>query len=118
MENIQHFKQKLEVEKKKLEEELKTVGKINPGNPADWEATPDKLDILNADRNEVADQIESYEGNTAILKQLEIQLFDVNNALKKIEDGTYGVCDVCGKTIPEDRLEASPSATTCIEHSS
>jgi len=36
--------------------------------------------------------------------------------LKKIEDGTYGICEVGGEEIPEDRLDANPSARTCIEH--
>jgi RNA polymerase-binding transcription factor DksA len=115
--NINHFKEKLQKERAKLEEELKTVGHINPSNPNDWEANSTDTENSNADRNEVADQIENYEGNTAILKQLEIQLGDVKSALAKIEEGTYGICEVCKKEIPEARLEANPSARTCIEHS-
>jgi len=114
--NITHFKEKLENELAKLEGELKTVGHINPSNPSDWVATPDAIDTMAADRNEVADQIESYEENTGILKQLEIQLNDVKTSLEKIKDGTYGKCEVCGETIPEERLEANPSARTCISH--
>ncbi len=111
-----HLKDKLEKERKLLEGELKTVGHRNPDNPADWQADQDNLNVTNADKNELADQIESYESNTAILKQLEIQLNDVKLALEKIENGTYGTCEVGGEPIPEDRLEAIPSARTCIEH--
>lgn len=114
--NTSHFKEKLEKELAKLESELKTVGHINPENPNDWVATPDAIDTHAADQNEVADQIESYEDNTGILKQLEIQLNDVKAALVKIEEGTYGKCEVCGEAIPEARLEANPSARTCIAH--
>ena len=114
--NTTHFKEKLEKELKLLESELKTVGRINPENPADWQAKQTNLNVTNADKNELADQIENYEGNTAILKQLEIQLNDVKHALEKINAGTYGTCEVDGEPIPEDRLEANPSARTCIEH--
>ena len=114
--NTTHFKEKLEEELKTLESELKTLGHVNPSNPADWVATPDAIDVDSADRNEVADQIESYEENTGILKQLEIQLVDVKSALQKIEAGTYGKCEVCGEPIPEARLEANASAKTCIAH--
>src|SRR3990167_5911270 len=106
----------LEKELGELEKELRSVGRINPANPADWEAMPDKMDIVKADPNEVADQIESYEGNTAILKQLEIRLNEIKAAQQRIKDGSYGKCDVCGKEIEMKRLEANPAASTCLEH--
>src|SRR3989338_4751607 len=114
--NQKKLKSELEKELKKLEGELRSVGRINPANPKDWEATPDKMDIMKADANEVADSIESYEGNTAILKQLEIRLNEVKGALERMKDGSYGKCDVCGKEIEMKRLEANPAASTCLEH--
>jgi RNA polymerase-binding protein DksA len=42
-------------------------------------------------------------------------LRDVEAALKRIEDGTYGICEVCGKPIGEDRLRAIPWARLCID---
>ena len=42
-------------------------------------------------------------------------LADIDAALTRIEDGTYGTCTNCGKQIPEERLEARPSATLCID---
>jgi RNA polymerase-binding protein DksA len=42
-------------------------------------------------------------------------LADIDAALKRIEDGSYGMCTNCGKQIPEERLEARPSATLCID---
>lgn len=110
------FKQKLEEEKKKLEEELATVGRINPSNPADWEAVEPKLNTDTAEEGETAEGIEEYEKNTAILKELEIRYNNVLEALKKIEEGKYGICEVGGEMIEEDRLEANPAATTCKLH--
>jgi RNA polymerase-binding transcription factor DksA len=39
----------------------------------------------------------------------------IKDALRKIEDGTYGTCEVCGKPIGEDRLTAIPWARLCID---
>ena len=41
-------------------------------------------------------------------------LYHLDQALRRIEDGTYGVCEECGTLIPEDRLEAVPHARLCI----
>jgi RNA polymerase-binding transcription factor DksA len=114
--DIDHFKSKLEKEEAALISELKKIGHKNPDNPEDWEATPEELDIVKADRNEVADKIGSFEGDVAILKELEPQLNDVKLALKKIEEGTYGICEISGEPIEKERLEANPSARTCIKH--
>ncbi len=110
------YKKLLESEKAKLLKELASIGQKNPSNPADWEAKPTNLDSDSADENEVADTIEEFEENSAILKQLEIQLIAVESALGKIEAGTYDKCNVCGKEIPEHRLEANPASLTCLEH--
>ena len=114
--DLKHFKQKLEEELAKLESELKTVGRINPSNPNDWQATPTDMEADAADRVEVAESIDLFEENTGILKELEIQFNDVKRALKKIEDGTYGICEKDGKMIPIERLEANPAARTCMDH--
>jgi len=39
----------------------------------------------------------------------------VSRSLARINLGTYGKCEVCGKSIPEERLKANPYATTCVE---
>lgn len=42
-------------------------------------------------------------------------LAEIETALSRIEEGTYGVCVACGRPIAEDRLEAVPYATLCLE---
>lgn len=115
---IKYYKEKLERELKLLEEELQTVGRRNPDNPADWEATADnKMNKgHNPDQDEVSDNIEEYEIRSAILKDLEIRFNNVKNALARIDADKYGRCDICEKEIEKERLEANPAATTCIEH--
>ena len=50
------------------------------------------------------------------MKELEIRYNEVKEALKRIEEGTYGICRVSGEQIEPERLEANPAATTCIKH--
>ena len=42
-------------------------------------------------------------------------LESIEEALARIENGTYGTCERCGKQIAEERLEAIPYATRCID---
>ena len=114
--DYKYFKEKLEAEKKLVEKELEEVGRRNPDNPSDWEATVADRDTSQADENTVADSIEELEDNMAIVNTLEVRYQDVKKALDKMEKGTYGVCEVCGEEIESDRLEANPSAKTCKEH--
>ncbi len=113
--DTQKFKQKLLAEKEGLEKELKTVSRRNPENPGDFEAVPD-TEERPSDRDEVADKLESFEENIAIVRQLEARYSELQNALNQIEKGTYGICSVCTGPIEEDRLEANPAAETCKQH--
>jgi len=109
------FSTRLTEEKERLEAELQTLGRRNPSNPADWEALPPEGERA-ADPNDTADQMEGYSENAAILTDLENRYNDVLNALKRVDEGTYGTCTVGGEEIEEDRLNADPAAATCKAH--
>jgi DnaK suppressor protein len=47
---------------------------------------------------------------------LDAEAEDVQTAMQRLEEGTYGICIVGGEEIPEGRLEAIPEAIRCIEH--
>lgn len=111
-----YFRGKLEAEKTLLEEELGNVGRRNPDNPSDWEAVPTSRDSSQADENTVADTIENYEDNFAIVDTLETRYRDLKSALDKIKWDTYGLCQTCNKEIEIERLEANPAARTCRAH--
>ena len=51
----------------------------------------------------------------AVHDRLQVVRGDVLRALEKLEEGSYGTCDVCGRPIPEGRLEALPWAVLCVE---
>jgi RNA polymerase-binding protein DksA len=55
------------------------------------------------------------ERDLALLGEIEDELRAVEHALDRIEEGTYGICEVTGKPIPVERLEARPVATTVVE---
>jgi DnaK suppressor protein len=52
--------------------------------------------------------------STAAARSIASGLAEVDRALKKVDEGTYGVCDDCGEPISSERLEAMPFATLCI----
>ena len=56
------------------------------------------------------------EKDLSILEQVEAELADVEHALRRLDEGTYGTCEVCGKAIPDERLEAMPATRLCLEH--
>jgi DnaK suppressor protein len=49
-------------------------------------------------------------------KHLDAKLHDVQRALAKVDEGTYGTCDGCGRPIAAERLQAIPWAVLCVEH--
>jgi RNA polymerase-binding transcription factor DksA len=62
-------------------------------------------------------QVAAEQGeNKALLNQLNEQLAEVARALAKMDDGTYGLCERCGESISEARLEAMPATRFCINH--
>ncbi|MET0565477.1 MAG: TraR/DksA C4-type zinc finger protein [Acidimicrobiia bacterium] len=50
-----------------------------------------------------------------VVESLKAQLANVDQALGKIAAGTYGICEDCGKAIPEARLEARPESVRCVD---
>ena len=56
------------------------------------------------------------EKDLSILEQVEAELADVEHALRRLDEGSYGTCEVCGKVIPDERLEAMPATRLCLEH--
>jgi RNA polymerase-binding transcription factor DksA len=58
------------------------------------------------------------EADLSLLEQVEAELADVEHALRRIDDGTYGTCEACGRPIDDDRLEVLPAARFCVEDQS
>jgi DnaK suppressor protein len=54
------------------------------------------------------------EADLSLLEQVEADLADVEHALRRIDAGTYGTCEACGRPIGDDRLEVLPAARFCL----
>ena len=52
----------------------------------------------------------------AQIEQVEAQLADVGRAFRRLDEGTYGTCEVCGQAIPDERLEERPATRLCVDH--
>jgi RNA polymerase-binding transcription factor len=94
-------------------------------------AAEDQVAVLDADlrglfeasRSSNADDEHDPEGSTiaferaqltAVLEATRRQVAELDLALRRLETGTYGVCELCGLPIPPERLAARPSARTCV----
>jgi RNA polymerase-binding transcription factor DksA len=51
----------------------------------------------------------------ALLKRARLTLGEIDRAQQRLTSGGYGVCERCGRRIPNERLEARPTAVTCID---
>ena len=69
---------------------------------------------LSADSEDRAIELENQEALEVIESSDIREIRQIQAALKRITDGTYGICARCGKSIDPRRLKALPTATTCI----
>jgi len=65
-------------------------------------------------REEEATETLELETRLALEKRVRNQLAEIEHALSKFEEGTYGLCDICGQPIDPARLEALPQANLCL----
>lgn len=114
--DLNYFRKKLEDERDRLENQLKSVGQKNPAIAGDWESKKPEFNAQVSDENEMADVFEEFETDASIEAAIENQLNEVKNALRRIEEGTFGKCIMDGKPIDPERLEANPSSARCVQH--
>ncbi|CAB4693700.1 MAG: TraR/DksA family transcriptional regulator [Actinobacteria bacterium] len=81
--------------------------------------------VVEASKDSNADDEHDPEGHTiafersqtsTLIRQAEQRLAEVEAARRRLADGTYGVCEVCSEPIAADRLDARPTARTCVAH--
>lgn len=75
----------------------------------------DENDAFDSNPADNASSMVVRQTDMTLLQNLELELADTEAALRRMDDGRYGVCEVCDKEIAERRLQARPAATTCIE---
>src|SRR5947209_19253338 len=106
-------RRRLEDERARLEGVRETFSDDN----LDTESEQDNLAELSAyDQHQADVGTETFERekDLSILERVEAELNDVEHALRRLDEGTYGMCEACGKPIGEERLEAMPAARFCL----
>lgn len=64
---------------------------------------------------DIATETYMRELDTGLEENAEHLLAEIEGALRRIDEGSYGTCEACGRPIAEERLEAVPWATLCID---
>ncbi|MFA6466698.1 MAG: TraR/DksA C4-type zinc finger protein [Patescibacteria group bacterium] len=108
------FVEERKVALEKRREELKKELNSSADQIAENDYDAKFIDLGEKD-DENAAEVAMFEKNLSMEKTLEVSLYNVNRALKKIEDGTYGICEKCQNPIAPERLNAFPSATACMK---
>lgn len=111
---ITEIKQHLLDDKVKFEKELGLVEAKNPNEADDLTVQFPDFDVEESDEGSSAAEVAEYELNLNVEADLKKAYRDTIAALKKIEDGTYGICKYCKKDIGEDRLRARPTSSSCV----
>jgi RNA polymerase-binding protein DksA len=109
-----HFRHRLEEERARLTKAVDYLHEENPGSLADelGEISDGGVDNHLGDTASATFDRELDEGLEEGAQQT---IAEIDAALQRIQDGTYGTCEGCGKQIPVERLEAIPWTRYCIE---
>jgi len=103
---------RLEAERQRLEETRRAAQDLVAGTGEDA-----VQELATYDQHPADQGTETFERerDTSVLQRVEAQLAEVDAALARIEAGGYGTCELCGKPIGDERLEAMPAARYCLE---
>ncbi len=103
------MRKRLEEKRAEIQQHIATL----TGSPASTEdAIQASYDV--EEPEEEAVDLQEIDVDQAILDNEKTLLAEVQQALARIDHGTYGICSNCGQPIPAKRLEASPWATLCL----
>lgn len=105
----------LEEERIRLEQVRTTFENEHLHDESEDESTS-TLSHLHQHPADLASDTFEREKDFSILEQVEAELADVERALARLDDGTYGTCQACGEAIGDERLEAMPATRFCRLH--
>ncbi|MDK2798625.1 MAG: hypothetical protein PWQ70_244 [Clostridiales bacterium] len=110
---INHYKNLLLKQKEQHAHVIHDMKKFDMGENDKYSA--DELSNYDNHPGELGTQVFELEQNMALQVNEEYNIQEINDALQRIEDGSYGKCAFCGKEIDEERLEVIPYARLCID---
>lgn len=115
MKPLAHYQTLLERESNTIKDELLNIAVWNEETGM-YEAIPEQAENAVTDFDETADRMEEFEERSARVATLGARLVDIENALEKITEATFGACEICRQPIEDERLDANPAARTCMTH--
>ncbi len=74
-----------------------------------------ELSSVDQHQADIGTETFNRERDLSILESLEAELADVEHALRRLDEGTYGTCEACGRPIDDARLEAMPATRFCLQ---
>jgi RNA polymerase-binding transcription factor DksA len=103
--------------RERLEKEKSRIGALigNMAEDNDEGAGSDELATVDQHPADAGSETFEREKDMAILSNLEDQIVEIEKALARVDEGTYGTCEACGKPIGDERLEVVPTARYCVE---
>jgi DnaK suppressor protein len=108
--DIQRMKERLEAKQAELQRSISNLTEAYPTPVDPIEASEGPQDF----EETAVDFLETQQEQSVMVNEQAL-LTEVQQALKRIEEGTYGRCVDCGQPIPEKRLEAIPWAARCVK---
>ena len=100
----------------RLERERERLLNVRRDLEADGGDTADREGSAPLHAADVASEVFEREKDRSLLHRVDVELRDVDDALRRLAAGTYGTCATCGVALPVERLEAVPAARYCTEH--
>lgn len=109
-----HFRELLAEKKKEVEHTLEQMKDM--GSPHQTDADQySELSHYDNHPAELGSDLFQVEMNNALLVHQEARLKDIDEAMQRLENGTYGRCRLCGKDIGTERLDIMSEASLCID---
>ncbi len=107
------FEQRLLGEREQLIKRINFIDGQGDGLGVSMKDSISELSTVDNHPADIGSEMFERSKDFALRESAMITVKAIDNALEKIKNGTYGVCDVCGKEIAVDRLESIPSTTKC-----
>lgn len=110
--DLNRYRERLLEERNRVLEELKQLKEHQSESQSEELG---ELTVNDEHQGEIGTSTFERERDLALEDNLRAFLEKINLALRKIEEGTYGICDLCGQPIHPERLEFFPWVNLCIE---
>lgn len=109
--NLSLVKKDLLERKKRIKKELEQVAKKSSRSGSGYDT---KFPQYGRSEDENAEEVATFIDSLSVGENLKKSLEEIEIALKKISQGKYGICEICGGKISRERLKILPTARFCL----